>query len=37
MSRNTLLSPAGTNAGAKVMLFPELASYSTRFFLFLEF
>ncbi len=23
---NALLSPAGTNAGAKVILFPELAS-----------
>ena len=29
MLSNTLLSPAGTNAGAKVILFPEPASTST--------
>ena len=30
--RYTFLSPAGTNAGAKVILFPELATPSGRFF-----
>ena len=32
MSRNTSLNPVGTNAGAKVMLFPELASIKTANF-----
>ena len=32
MSRNTFLSPAGTNAGAKVIQFPELTSTNGQFF-----
>ena len=32
MLRNALLSPAGTNAGAKVIQFPEPASTWATFF-----